>query len=257
MKGAWGVLALATALALGSQASATADVINGGFETGTFGDVPGWDGIGDFGSVGPDLDGLGIGPTEGSRLGFIDTFDVFGAVPVADIEAFLGLQAGTFAAFGIDAQNGSALQQSVVLNPGDTVSFDFNFATSETGDPAFDDLAIFAVLSDADGSGSLFLLADVFSAPIPTNVPDVFQTGWISASLPADAIFSFSPGSYRLGFAVMNVGDIGFDSYLFLDNVRVTPVPEPGSLLGLAIGGLGLAVVQVARARRQVKLPSA
>ncbi len=233
----------------GIATESRADFVNGGFEQGMFGSIPGWDGLGDFGATTANLDGLGIAPTAGTQYGFLTNIGVFGAQPTAVVESFLGLPAGILAAFGINAVNGSAIRQSVALIPEDIISFDFNFVTAELGDPGFLDLAIVLALSDGSGNGSLFALADPTIALLPTSDPNFFQTGWISTSFATSDIFDFVAGPYTIGFAIFNVGDAdpAFPSYLFLDQVALTSVPEPGAAMGLAIGLVGLGGAGVAR----------
>ena len=87
-----------------------------------------------------------------------------GAVSVAALEAFLGLEAGTLAAFsGEDVTSGSAIQQTVTVAPGETLSFDFNFFTNEAlENEIFNDFSFAIVNSGFD------ILADTFSPFVPS-----------------------------------------------------------------------------------------
>ncbi|NEO67266.1 MAG: PEP-CTERM sorting domain-containing protein [Moorea sp. SIO4G2] len=79
-------------------------------------------------------------------------------------------------------------------------------------------------------------LADTNSPLFITSLTRFFQeTGFQSFSYTFE-----TSGSFSLGFGVLDEDDFIVGSGLLIDNVELTPVPEPASILGLlALGALG------------------
>lgn len=126
-------------------------------------------------------------------------------------------------ASGIVAFEGSAASRFVSANAGDVLSFSWNFGTSDS----FADYAFFVV------DGQLFTLADTGRATLPTSfLGNVFETGVAVYS----HVFA-NTGAHQISFGVVDVGDFGVTSTLAIDNVQISPVPEPGSLALLLAGG--------------------
>ena len=137
--------------------------------------------------------------------------------------------------------------QTITVNPGDEVTFSFNFLTDEaTSDDDFENLfspdTAFYTIADEG-----FLLADPnLSNFVPSDIA-LFneETGYAS--------FSTGPlpgGTYTLGFGIVNVGDIATSSGLLVDDVAISSgngsgnaVPEPSTMalvcLGLTALGIG------------------
>ncbi len=207
---------------------ATDAVTNGGFESG---DLTGWTRIGLGQATGS---GIGVTPTEGSFQGYIETTGNLTALAPA-VAASLGLSGPAIAALGAGTPvNGTGISQNVTVSAGDTLSFDWNFLTSELTElPMYNDFGFFSI------SGSAFLLASHDGSTFNTISPPAGfegQTGWMTQT------YTFpSAGTYSIGFGVFNVGDAGHDSALVLDAVSVpVAVPEPTSatLSALALVGL-------------------
>ncbi len=213
--------------AMGSIGAAHAVVINPGFETG---DLTGWASIGDVSIVDSTF---GSGPSEGTFQALLTTGA--GAVGVADLEGFLGVESGALSTFsGETVTQGSAIKQTVTVTPGETLSFDFNFLTDEIDAPGvFNDLGFAIVNSTFD------VLADTFSPLIPSTTIFDDETDFQN----------FLNGPFILGdtftvaFGVVDVGDTVFDSALLVDSSASTAVPEPATLsfLGIALIGAGFA----------------
>jgi len=225
---------------------AWAGIINGGFEAGDF---TGWSVAGDALVV---TSAIGVAPPEGafqalvttsSQLGDSSTFSGTSAVPVADLETFLGVSSGTIGS-GFE---GSAVQQTFTVAVGDVLTFQYKFLTTEgnRNDFAFVNLAGYARLADttaADLVPSAVVLDPVFGDPTR-------ETGWrtFSHAFAAD-------GTFTLGIGVADAIDEFIPSGLIVDDVRLLTagpvIAEPTSLVLLAIGGAGAAFLSGRRSRR-------
>lgn len=235
------------ALMIACAAPARAALVNGGFEFG----LSGWS-VFPAAGVNPirataESSGFGILPTEGRLQGVIETSDIDGD-PAAAIEAFFDLAPGAIDGLGFDDPTGIAIQQTVTVTAGDTLLGDINFLTNElvqgdpgyTTNPAFDDFAV--LIAD----GLVHILADVNQAGFFTS--NVLLRGGNSVTGvtketgygPLNYIFQ-NTGTQKIGFAVFNVSDIGHQSALAMDDLRIEAVPLPATGLMLAAGIAGLA----------------
>lgn len=148
------------------------------------------------------------------------------------------------------AGEGSGIKQTVSGNAGDILSFDFYFVTNEghlNGDQAF-----FALIPSDGGAKTLVFLnpltgqgsispvdvcdRQVFD-PEPSNC-DVLKnrtTEWqhVTFALP-------STGTFTAGFGMWEVAEGTIPSAIFIDNVRLTAVPVPSTLVLLGVGFAGL-----------------
>ena len=244
---------LLSVCALFLAGSAHAQVANGGFETGN---LTGWVSSGftavEQSKVNPTSDGhyasFQINPTQGTYLALAGTDHFGGITPnpatTAALETFLSLPGGTLNTIANPdtAFEGSAFKQTFHASAGDIVSFDWDFATSETSAPINNDFGFYTL------NGTAIKLADTNSTlsaiPGSLTAPYDQHTGFSTRTfmIPTN-------GSYTLGFGAVNANDDNISSALLVDNVHIgagggggTPaVPEPGSvalLFGAGIGSL-------------------
>jgi VCBS repeat-containing protein len=134
---------------------------------------------------------------------------VSGSIGVTQLETFLGLQSGALAlnpasqsGYYANATVGSALSTDVYLTAGQTLSFDWRFATGDYR--PYNDFAFIAV------SSSVTKLADVFA------VGDYGALGWQTFTYTAT-----TSGNHTVGFGVLDTGDSAVPSTLTIDNVVI------------------------------------
>jgi len=158
-------------------------------------------------------------------------------VGVADgLESHIGLAPGALDTADGFAYEGSAMWRELTVSAGDTLRFDWLFATSE---PYVDPLPDYAFLLVGD---QIIRIADESDAPFPPTTPFRRESNLSTF----EYVFTQS-GAVRLGFGIVDVGDYTATSALAIDNLSITPVPEPSGW-ALLLGGLG---VIVASARRR------
>lgn len=140
------------------------------------------------------------------------------------LQEFLGLNS-TDLDIGGEAFEGSALTTNITVNPGDELSFTWNFLTNETAAQApLTPLNDYAFISIND---VVTKLADVNDA---TNASSIFA----SETGENTYINTFTePGNYQIGIGVVNVDDFNVPSSLQISNAQA--VPEPLTILGSAI----------------------
>jgi hypothetical protein len=229
--------------------STNATLINGGFE---IGDFTGWTRLGE---TRIETAGLGSGPTEGTFQALLSSGGATFAGSI--IEEFLGLEAGSLNNLGTSldpltnapfpvppgiATQGSAIRQTFTAEAGDILTFDWNFLTNEPAlFPALNDFSFVSI------SSLSALASTTFPPAAPFSMTQFFQeTGFqpFSFTIP-------TTGTYTLGIGVTDWRDSTIDSGLLVDNVNLTPVPEPTSALSvLAFGALGAGSV-LKRKQRQ------
>lgn len=223
---------IAATVGLMFTSSAMAAITNGGFSGNS---LAGWNTLGDV--------------TTQSGGAFLTTASLFdddfpeeagtfnaSGISAYDIasggfEAFAGLNAGDLDTPDF-AFEGSLLTQTISINAGDTLSFNWNFFTNEGVAPDYAFVAINGVIS---------VLAPAQSALIP-SVPYDFSTG---ASVFSQTFSAAS--SVTLAFGVVDLSDYGVTSALWLDNVALTAaVPEPETY-AMLLAGLGFIVASSRR----------
>jgi hypothetical protein len=194
-------------------------------------------------------DTLGDAVVQGQTLLLTSAFDAdddaagnfnFSGQPAAmalsadGVEVFAGLAIGALDG-DLQAAEGSVARQQFSVQAGDTLHFDWQLLTNEQGTSALPDLG-FAVLN-----GQLFSLAEALAAQAPGEFGLAAGTGWQRFS------YTFSQaGLASLAFGVVDRGDFVTTSALAVQNVTVTPVPEPAAW-ALVLAGAG--VLLMARRR--------
>lgn len=217
---------IAATVALLFAGNAMAAVTNGGFVGNS---LVGWSLLGDVTtqSGGAFLTTASLGQDDFPEDA--GTFNASGTsaydVALGGFETFAGLNAGDLDTPDF-AYEGSLLKQTISVNAGDTLSFNWNMFTNEG---ASQDYAFIAI------GGVLTKLSPASNAIIP-SVPYNFSTG---ASVYSQTFASAS--SVTLAFGVVDLTDYGVTSALWLDNVKLVaaPVPEPETY-AMLLAGLGL-----------------
>lgn len=215
----WTALAAAV-VCLVAYLPAHAQIVNGGFETGTF------TGFSTIGNTSIQTSAFGITPAAGVDQALLSTKPT--DATIASLDTFLGLAAGTLDSSYTD---GSAINQTFNANIGDTLSFKYNFLTNQditdfsSGDAGFAFLGLindFPFLTVGLGVPTQALTA----APMSTGF--AHQTGYLTSN----NVFS-ATGQYTISFVVLTNGS-ALGSGLLVDAVTLTPAP--------AVGGGGGAV---------------
>jgi hypothetical protein len=206
--------------------AAIGGVLNGGFESG---DASGWTSTGsvtvketnsyayhdqDVGSVSAD---------EGTFAAELFT----GGVDEATLAAALNVSVNELRASNLDTKvsDGSLLSQTFSASAGQTVSFRWNFV--ELDYSSWNDWSFYGI-SRNGGPATLTRLSSVRELG---PLDDGTISGWQSVSFRLD-----QSGSYTLSFGVVNALDEAFNSYLWVDDVQLTAVPEPTTMALVAVG---------------------
>jgi hypothetical protein len=215
------LFAIAFLMLLGST-NVEAAFINGSFETGTF---AGWTTLGGTGVGFEPITTGTASPTNGSFMAGLVT----GTTTQADVESFFGMTAGDLdVQLARDAFGGAGITQSITLQKGDVVSFDWNFLNGEGPSAIFRDTA-FVVISSS---------ATVLGDTLTPLSPDFFSTGFSKFSFQAPV-----EGTYNIGVGVVNVGDNTFTSGLYVDNFNVS-TPLPPTAFAMIAGVAGIAGIR-------------
>lgn len=174
-----------------------------GFEAGDF------SGFSTLGNTSVETADFGIAPTEGAFQALLSSSG-FGASDTA-IEDFLGLSSGSLDTLGNgNATAGSAIQlDSITVEAGTVLSFDWNFLTNELTPTSFNDFG-FVVIEEAS---TLANTNDVF---VLSSSSFNEETGYQQFEFKFD-----TGGTFDIGFGVLDVEDTIVDSGLLIDNIRL------------------------------------
>ncbi|MCP9783274.1 hypothetical protein KBY83_08060, partial [Cyanobium sp. WKJ7-Wakatipu] len=184
-----------------------ADFLNGSFESGTF---SGWSTLGSAvvrqGSVdlGSSSDSNArFAPTNGSYFAELTSQDQ----SLSSIESFLNLGSGFFSAsFDTEKDNtytvGSAIKQSIYISAGQKLSFDWKFKTTDYW--SYNDSSF------------------VISGPSSVKLASVSSAGNYGAQSGGYEYTFADSGVYTIAIAVFNESDATANSYLAVDNFRIT-----------------------------------
>lgn len=217
-----------------------ADFVNGSFETGT---LSGWSSLGTVSVQSQQI--IGLVPTDRKYQAYLVNEDANGnGVSSSVLEPFINVPSGSLdnVVSGIAIQ-GSAMKQTLTVNSGDTLSFDWNFLTSADNlNSGLDDYAFVSI-----STVGVFLLADTNSAFNPsTSYVFDSETGYhnFTTVIPTS-------GTYTIAFGVVDVYSSTVPSGLAIDNAQLTrSVPEPTSMIPLGIGMVTLAGYSRYRSRK-------
>jgi hypothetical protein len=169
------------------------------------------------------------------------------AVPVTTIGTFLGISTSSIRdTASHPGTEGSAFTINLgALNIGDVISFDYDFLTTEIAPGQHNDFAFWEL-----NSGAIHLFADTNSAFLhPTTGagnPFNLETGYHTVSITIT-----TAATYTLGIGVMDATAADNPSGLLIDNIQVSPVPEP-TTVAFSVAGAALLVAL----RRRIKKTS-
>lgn len=196
-----------------------------------------------------------IAPTQGTKQMLLTTInnssdDGFSnqsganAVPVTTIASFLGISTASIHDGIAQGTEGSAFTINLgALNVGDVVTFDYDFLTDEIAPGQHNDFAFWEL-----NSGAIHIFADTNSAFLhPTDASNTvfgLETGYHTVSITIT-----TAATYTLGIGVMDATAADNPSGLLIDNIQVTPVPEP-TTVAFSIAGAVLLVALRSRIKK-------
>ena len=278
---------LTLSLLLCASMPASAQIANGSFETTQAND--GFD-FSDWTLTGGGAtltDTFGDSPTSGTNQAFLTTddngtMDVYGvasqiiypSLSASTVASSLGVTTDALDAAASDGipsglpgssvvVNGSALTQTITGNAGDILSFQYDFLTSEDPTAATYGAAYNQDFSFLTLGSSVIPIANTNDAVVPEPAQTGRDTPSIDDYLSETGYRTFTTllpttGTYTLGFGVANVltgpntsGGPDIASALLIDNVVLTPTPEPGPAATLGLGGALVLGIAVLKARRR------
>ena len=222
------VTALSAAALL--SASPAAAIENGSFETIVSGFPVSWESLPGFAFPRESWVQF-VRPTDGDFMMQLETIIDYGFNTGDEIEEFLDLPTGSLNGLGNGSVfSGNAIRQEFTASPGDTVTFEWNFATAEEGRTL--DFAFVSVVCPnethleelADAGLSTLPSAPIFFVP-STGPPE--DSGFDHTGYRSFSITLMSGGTCRLGIGIAQP-DSAANSILFVDNVR--PIADPTAL---------------------------
>ena len=178
-------------------------------------------------------------------------FNFSGMAPLmagGDLEAVAGHPVGEYDIGGFDGSSSMATEGSVYVlknvsvAAGDTLSFDWTFYTNEPETGALADAAYFSVLGNITA-----LLANAADG----LTGDAGLSGFRAATGGVFSHTFLSNNVFDLVFAVVDTDDYVTSSALAINNVTITPVPDPKDWI-LMLAGLGMVGLMIGRNKRRL-----
>jgi hypothetical protein len=175
------------------------------------------------------------------------------AAAVGGVAAFVGNnQAGvTVNTLRFDAthtgREGSAFAVTLALQVGSVVTFQYDFLTAEdpTDNPAHEDFGFATLVNSAGTLVHYQVLGHQTGATNSTAQGPFFSETGSSAGHFVTYQFTISTaGSYTLGIGVMDAQSNDTPSALLVDNISVSAVPEPATIVFFIGGAAVLGMVQ-------------
>jgi len=235
---------LTSTILLVASSSASAGLINAGFEDGN---LSNWGSSGDVIVTGDIVDfqteqygGLGpINAFEGDYMAQLTA----GTTTVGALAAIMGTTEAAIEATngGANATDGSLIYQSTSASAGDSFTFNWNFVEEDY--LPYDDWAFYGVQFE-NGVTELFKFA---SLGVTGPDQDANINGWESVTVDIG-----QTGNYTFYFGIVNTQDIQLDSTLFIDGITgtgdlSTSVPEPSTLAIFSLALISLVRLKKAK----------
>jgi VCBS repeat-containing protein len=137
---------------------------------------------------------------------------------ISEIEELLGLTSGTIDSISqqnvqsgsdikLNPMEGSAIAFDLALAANETITFSWNFASTE-----YEPYNDFAFITFGPSSG--VKLADIFMIGDESDDGFMHSSGWLTYDFTANAA-----GVYRLGIGVVDTGDTAYDSALYISGI--------------------------------------
>ena len=167
------------------------------------------------------------------------------ATTPANMAALFGVSSSQIRDGTAVAQEGSGFTINLgVLQAGSTITFDWNFLTTEVAPGQHRDFAFFTLT----GTSGVTVIADTFSPLLhpTTDMTNPFnlETGYQTLTININ-----TTQSYTLGIGVADASTTDNPSGLLIDNIQVTPVPEPINV-ALPLFGVACVLLGLGRSRR-------
>ncbi len=142
------------------------------------------------------------------------------------LEDFLDIEASSLDVEGF-AYEGSAIKTNLTVNAGDRLIFDWQFFTNETSTVLAEELHPLNDYAFLLVNGEIEKFADYQQA---TNPSPLFDRQTEIETF--DYTFTVG-GIYPIALGVIDVDDFSITSALSVENIRLEPIPEPLTVLGV------------------------
>jgi hypothetical protein len=167
------------------------------------------------------------------------------AVANANLASFFGVSSSLIRDGTAASQEGSGFTISLgSLTAGTTITLGYDFLTDEIPPGQHNDFAFYTLT----GTTGVHVIADTTSGLLhpttdPTN-PFALETGYQTLTININ-----TTGTYILGLGVSDATTTDNPSALLIDNIQVSPVPEP-TTIAFSIAGAALLVALRSRIRK-------